>query len=145
MQPLVRHLQPYIDSVFDDGKLIFDSATFGITNLQRANNEHYESLSLGTREQLSVLMRLAFAHVLSENNCPAVIILDDALVYSDQNRLEKMQAALKQAAESFQILILTCRVQDWQRLQAPTHKLLGKANITSLSMAPPASAPVHKA
>jgi DNA repair exonuclease SbcCD ATPase subunit len=120
LQPLVNHLEPYIKQVFDDGNLIFDTNTYAITNLQRAGSvEQYDNLSLGTREQLSVLMRLAFAHVLVENGSPAVVILDDALVYSDYERFLKMQSAITAAAASFQVLILTCRLRDWENLGAP--------------------------
>jgi len=124
LQPILTHLDPYISQVFDGGKLFFDPASFAINTLRRAEcDEHYDSLSLGTREQLSVLMRLAFAHVLAGNNCPALVILDDALVYSDQVRFEKMQRALERASQSFQILILTCRLRDWENLDAPIFKL----------------------
>jgi hypothetical protein len=34
-----------------------------------------------------------------------------------------MQSALSLAAKSFQIIILTCRLRDWQNLQATTFNL----------------------
>ncbi len=46
------------------------------------------------REQLSVLTRLAFARLLARDGRPAPVILDDALVYSDDDRIERMFDAL---------------------------------------------------
>lgn len=122
--PLMKHLEPYIGRVFDDGKLIFDNRNFSLTHLHRSGIvEQYDKLSLGTREQLSVLTRLAFAQVLSDSNLPALVILDDALVYSDAERLEKMQNVLLSASQQFQVLILTCRERDYAHLPANIIKL----------------------
>lgn len=119
--PLLRHLEPYVAHVFNDGKLAFNSSDFSITHLQRDGmQEDYDKLSLGTREQLSVLTRLAFAQLLTESGAPAVVILDDALVYSDWERLERMQSALVKASEKFQVLVLTCRQRDYAQLSANT-------------------------
>lgn len=56
-----------------------------------------------------MLVRLAFgAAYLRDNGVPAAVILDDMLVYTDDDRFERMQLALRKAAESVQILVLTC-------------------------------------
>lgn len=124
IKPLLRHLKPYVAEVFDRAELQVDGDSFGITQLSRNDTiENYSSLSIGTQEQLSVLARLSFARVLAENNCPALLILDDVLVYSDADRLLKMQTVLKSAANSFQIVVLTCRPADWQTLDAPILEL----------------------
>jgi uncharacterized protein YhaN len=91
-----------------------------ITEIARdGRTEPYRALSIGTREQLSILVRLAFAVYLQEKGYPAAVILDDALVYADPNRFERMQLALRKAAETVQILILACRPEDWRHLGAP--------------------------
>ena len=69
-------------------------------------------MSIGTREQLSILVRLAFAVYLRGKGYPAAVILDDALVYADDDRFERMQLALRKAAQTVQVLILTCRPRD---------------------------------
>ena len=43
-------------------------------------------------------------------------MLDDALVYSDDDRIERMFAALKLAAESHQVLVFTCRERTFASL-----------------------------
>jgi uncharacterized protein YhaN len=66
-------------------------------------------LSDGTQEQLAVLVRLAFARLLAETGSPAPLILDDALVYADDHRIARVFEALRLAARTHQVLVLTCR------------------------------------
>ncbi len=44
------------------------------------------------------------------------IILDDALVYSDDERIERMFDALGRAAGQQQVVVFTCRTRAFQRL-----------------------------
>ena len=53
--------------------------------------------------------RLAFADMLLDSGRPAMVILDDALAYSDGDRLERMFDVLAEASTRMQILVLTCR------------------------------------
>jgi uncharacterized protein YhaN len=46
------------------------------------------------------------------------VILDDALVFSDDDRIERMFDILTRAAERMQIIILTCRKRLLTRLGA---------------------------
>jgi uncharacterized protein YhaN len=45
-----------------------------------------------------------------------MIMLDDALAYSDRHRLELIFDTLTCAAERMQILVFTCRVDAFSRL-----------------------------
>jgi uncharacterized protein YhaN len=74
-------------------------------------------LSEGTQEQLAVLVRLGFGRLLAERGAPVPLILDDALVYADDTRIERMFAALKLGAESHQVLVLTCRERTFAGLE----------------------------
>jgi len=47
----------------------------------------FDALSLGAREQLALICRLAHADLLRAADRPALLILDDALVHSDGERL----------------------------------------------------------
>ena len=51
------------------------------------------------------------------------MILDDALVNTDEKRLERMHLVLHRAAKSLQILVLTCRERDFVGLGAPFHRI----------------------
>jgi uncharacterized protein YhaN len=78
--------------------------------------QNFDRLSDGTQEQLAVLARLAFAELLIDQGKPAMVILDDALAYSDDERIERMFAVLSRAAKRTQILVLTCREDLFARL-----------------------------
>jgi uncharacterized protein YhaN len=67
----------------------------------------FDELSLGAREQLAVLGRLACALLVSdEGGVP--VILDDVLGHSDEARLRAMAELLGRAGERCQVVLLTC-------------------------------------
>jgi uncharacterized protein YhaN len=78
--------------------------------------EAFERLRMGTQEQIAVLVRLAFAEMLVEQGHPATVILDDALVFSDDRRMSRMFDILSTAARTVQILVFTCREQLFEAL-----------------------------
>jgi uncharacterized protein YhaN len=67
-----------------------------------------EQISVGTREQLSALYRLSLAEYLG-----STIVLDDQLVQSDANRMSWFRAMLAEKARNFQIVVFTCRPDDY--------------------------------
>jgi len=79
-------------------------------------DEKITSLSTGASEQLAVLVRLAFAEMLVQNQKPAMLILDDALVYSDDPRLDRMFDILDDASTRMQIIVLSCHDRMWDRI-----------------------------
>jgi uncharacterized protein YhaN len=115
-KPVLDRLEPYLRLVFPDGRLSLGEC-FALETLQRGKaTEKVTVLSEGTREQLAVLVRLGFGRLLAEAGSPAPLILDDALVYSDDTRIERMFEALKLAAQSHQVLVLTCRERTFASL-----------------------------
>jgi uncharacterized protein YhaN len=54
-------------------------------------------------------MRLAFARVMADAGLSAPVIFDDALVYSDDQRLSAMHGVLRQASSHHQVIVLSCR------------------------------------
>jgi hypothetical protein len=72
-------------------------------------------LSVGTREQLSTLYRLALAEYLR-----TTVVFDDQLVQSDDNRMDWFRGLLTEKARIFQIIVLTCRPYDYLGLGTPT-------------------------
>ena len=109
LAPVRDRMAPYLKRLFPDSELMLDDQSLEITHLRRGGqDEPYEKLSIGTREQLAVLARLAFADLLDEHGKKSPIILDDALVFSDDGRFRKMQDILDRAAERLQIIVLTC-------------------------------------
>jgi uncharacterized protein YhaN len=103
--------------VFPDAEIAVDE-TLQIRSVRRgdAGNEPFEQLSDGTREQIAILVRLALAELLCDQGLPAVVVLDDALVFSDDERIERMFGILERAALRLQILVLTCRERLFEGL-----------------------------
>lgn len=79
-----------------------------------APSESFDTLSLGTREQLAILVRLAFARLLQERGRPAITILDDAPAFADDARFKIMLGILHECAKDGQILVLTCREHEFR-------------------------------
>jgi len=71
-------------------------------------------LSVGTREQLSTLYRLALAEYLQ-----TTVVFDDQLVQSDGNRMDWFRGLLAEKARIFQIIVLTCRPSDYLGTATP--------------------------
>ena len=120
LAPLRERLLPYLQRLFPQAQPVLDTDTLALDRLRRGQaEERFQQLSLGTREQLAVLVRLALAKLLQdkEGQSPC-LVLDDALVYADEARLEVMKTILQQAARDQQILILTCRPRDYRGLEA---------------------------
>jgi len=114
LQPVQRRVQPYLDLLLPGTSLHFSDGDLAISHLRRgAQEEPFEALSIGTREQLAVLTRLAFADLLRDQGQPTCIVLDDVLVYADDKRFDRMLLLLRRAAEKQQIVVLTCRGRDY--------------------------------
>ncbi|MGW8206627.1 MAG: hypothetical protein ACWGMY_06670 [Hyphomicrobiaceae bacterium] len=109
LMPVINRLQPFLHQVFPDAEVVLNEA-FGLEALSRGGDgEAIDLLSDGTREQLAVLVRLGFGRLLADAGTPAPLILDDALVYSDDARIAHMFGALRMAAERYQVIVFTCR------------------------------------
>lgn len=120
LAPVVDRLQPWLRRLFADAVPVLDAHSLTPAAVQRGGlAEPIESLSLGTREQIAILVRLGVASLLAEQEGEAPsLILDDALVYADQARFEIMKTILQRAARELQIIVLTCRPKDYFGLDA---------------------------
>lgn len=117
LKPVMTELTPLLGLLFDDVSITFDDKSLLPQAIRRnGQEEEIDRLSGGMREQLSVLTRLAFARLLARDGRPAPVILDDALVYSDDDRIEKMFDALHRQSRDQQIIVFSCRQRAFQRL-----------------------------
>ncbi|HEX2892121.1 DNA-binding protein [Vineibacter terrae] len=117
LKPVMGELKPLLGLLFDDVSITFDDTTLLPQTIRRnGQEEEVDRLSGGMREQLSVLTRLAFARLLARDGRPAPVILDDALVYSDDDRIERMFDALHRQSRDQQIIVFSCRQRAFQRL-----------------------------
>ncbi|MBX3596895.1 MAG: AAA family ATPase [Rhizobiaceae bacterium] len=117
LQPVMNELRPLLGLLFDDITVTFDEKSLLPQSVKRnGQEEEVERLSGGMREQVSILTRLAFARLLARDGRPAPVILDDALVYSDDDRIEKMFDALHRQSRDQQIIVFSCRQRAFQKL-----------------------------
>jgi DNA repair exonuclease SbcCD ATPase subunit len=119
LRPVLDRIQPYVQMLLPGAELTIGD-DFRVTTIQRgpASGEAFSQLSDGTREQIAVLARLAFAEMLHDQGLPALVVLDDVLVFADDHRLQTMFRILERAAEKLQILVLTCRERHFAELAA---------------------------
>ncbi|MBS0124033.1 AAA family ATPase [Thetidibacter halocola] len=115
--PVAQELRPLLQLLWPEADLAWEQDTLLPRALIRAGQEEtVDILSGGTQEQLALLVRLAFARMLSKAGRPAPVILDDALVFTDDDRIERMFTALHRQAGDLQILVLTCRQRAFREL-----------------------------
>lgn len=117
LSPVLDRVRPYLRFLFPGADIRIDE-DLHITGVVRDDGyeEAFHHLSMGTQEQIAVLVRLAFAEMLVEQGRPATVVLDDALVFSDDRRIARMFDILTMAARNVQIIILTCREQLFEDL-----------------------------
>ena len=117
VEPVMTELVPLLRLFWPEAELRFDPETLLPTALVRAGTEEdFDILSGGTQEQIALLVRLAFARMLAKAGTPAPIILDDAIVYTDDDRIERMFDALTRQARDLQIIVFSCRQKAFRDL-----------------------------
>lgn len=108
--PIQQELAPLLALLHEGAALSFDPASMLPQGLARDGAaEPVEMLSGGTQEQIAILTRLAFARLFAKQGKPMPIILDDALVYSDDTRITSMFTALHRVAADQQVIVFSCR------------------------------------
>ena len=125
--PLQQHLDRYLQLLFPTARLDVDEQLVpgalsrpGQRGIEVAD---FETLSFGAREQMGVIARLAYADLLKAAGRPTLIILDDALVHSDEARLAQMKRVLFDAAQRHQLLLFTCHPAQWRDMGVPIRSL----------------------
>lgn len=115
-----KHLNHYLQLLFPEASLNVDENLIPEVLVRQGHGGEergqFNELSFGAREQMALISRLAYADLLQEANKPTLIILDDALVHSDAERLKAMKRVLYDAAQRHQILLFTCHPDNWRDL-----------------------------
>ncbi len=115
--PVAAELRPLLSLLWPDAELTWEAETILPTALVRnGTTEPVGILSGGTQEQVALLVRLAFARMLARAGRHAPVILDDALVFTDDDRIERMFDALHRQAGDLQIIVLSCRQRAFRAL-----------------------------
>ena len=80
------------------------------TGIELAGGERrFDTLSVGTQEQIALLLRVAVAEALG-----TFVILDDQLTQSDAGRMAWIRELLAETARRIQVVVLTCHPGDYQ-------------------------------
>lgn len=121
-EPLLQKLAQYGGAVFGHSTTFELDEGMAVKSRSNASGTfEFDALSGGSQEQIAVLLRLAVAGVMDgEGGAP--VIIDDALGYSDPDRLRKMNNAFARAGEDSQILVLTCYPERFSRIGG-SHRL----------------------
>ena len=123
--PLLRHLDRLLPLLFPGARLELDERLVPQMLSRPAEPgtdgelAPLESLSHGAREQIGVAVRIAYADWLREAGRPTLLILDDALTHSDEQRLARMKRLLFDAASRHQVLLFTCHPAWWHDMGVP--------------------------
>ena len=121
----LRYVEPFRAELERLGRTVF-GASFEVevdSNLQIRNRTldgrtvPFESLSGGAREQLGILARLAVAALVDTHDAVPVMI-DDALGFSDPDRLAKMGAVFDTVGADGQVIVLTCVADRYRGVAA---------------------------
>jgi DNA repair exonuclease SbcCD ATPase subunit len=115
-KPVVARLAPYLQLMLPQARLVLGEDLAPQALERGSAREDFARLSGGTQEQLGLIVRLAFARLLADTGSPAPLIIDDAVVNTDDDRLMRLFQTLRHAAQSHQVLVLTCRQRDFEAL-----------------------------
>lgn len=117
LSPVLKRVQPYLQHLFPGSEIVIDE-NLHVTGVirQEGYEEMFSHLSMGTQEQIAVLVRLAFAEMLAQQHRPVTVILDDALVFSDDQRMSRIFDILNTTANQVQVIVFTCREQLFEGL-----------------------------
>ena len=125
-QPLATKISDYLQTLFGPSAqavVTFEDNSIKGIELVRSTDEgatSFESLSGGTKEQLSAAVRLAVTELLAADHDHSLpIVFDDAFAYSDPERVNTLQRMLDLgASRGLQVIVLSCNPSDYASLGA---------------------------
>lgn len=118
LAPVVKEATPYLNKLRPGTHIRMTRDLKLDKVVRREAEEDFGQLSGGTREQLSVIVRLALARVLAKDKRPLPLILDDTMGWTDDSRFLSMVQILRDASSELQIILLTCHPGRFDRFQA---------------------------
>ena len=127
-----RYATPFRSRIDELGRIVYDVG-FAVElddELRVARRRlggvtvEFDDLSTGAKEQLGILSRLACAMIVSADG-GAPVIFDDALGWTDAERLERMGAAIAVAARTCQVIVMTSTPSRYSTI--------GSAKVVSLT------------
>ena len=106
MTPLQKRIESLGRVLFDDTFRVEVGEDLRVKAVTRRDiSIPFQDLSTGTREQVSLIVRVACAMLMSDEGGP--LLLDDVIGFSDPERLRAMGAVLREGGKKCQIILLT--------------------------------------
>ncbi|RAV11991.1 hypothetical protein DQP55_12910 [Mycolicibacterium sp. GF69] len=123
-----RYVDPFRAEVERLGRMVFgdsfevevDSALRICTRTLSGRTVPYDSLSGGAKEQLGIVARLASAALVAKEDGVPVVV-DDALGFTDPDRLVKMGGVFNAVGGDGQVIVLTCSPQRYASVDGAQH------------------------
>lgn len=123
-----RYVDPFRGELERLGRLVFgdsfevevDSALRICSRTLSGRTVPYDSLSGGAKEQLGIVARLAGAALVAKEDSVPVVI-DDALGFTDADRLVKMGAVFNAVGGDGQVIVLTCSPDRYAAVDGAHH------------------------
>ena len=106
VDPVAKRFGELTDSRYGQMRLGPNLETLGI--VAQGDTREVGRLSVGTREQLSTILRFTLAEQLG-----SVLVLDDQLTQSDPQRIDWFREQFRLLARETQIVVMTCRPLDY--------------------------------
>ena len=107
IEPITTRMADLTDGRYGDLVIgpKLQTESIGVAGTQR----DLTKLSVGTQEQLATVLRLTIAEKIG-----STVVLDDQLVQSDASRMDWLRAFMMECATRFQILVFTCRPEEYE-------------------------------
>jgi hypothetical protein len=118
LAPVLKEAAPYLTKLRPGTELKMTRELKLEKIVRHGAEEDFDQLSGGTREQLSLIIRLALARVMARDKRPLPLILDDTMGWTDDSRFLSMVQILRDASSELQIILLTCHPSRFDRFQA---------------------------
>lgn len=124
----LRYVDPFRNQVERLGRIVFgdsfeveiDTALRICSRTLSGRTVPYESLSGGAKEQMGIVARLAGAALVAKEDSVPVVI-DDALGFTDTDRLAKMGAVFNAVGGDGQVIVLTCNAERYASVAGAHH------------------------
>ena len=116
-EPIRNELRPLLAQLYAGANFELNPDKMLVSKIIRDGiTDDISVLSSGAYEQIAILTRLAFAKLFTKQGKHVPLILDDALVHTDDERISTMFNMLSQAAKDQQIIVFSCRTRAFSDL-----------------------------
>lgn len=128
VEPFRRKVEEFARVVFGERLRLSVDENLAITDRTLGDvTVSYEQLSSGAREQLALCARLACAALVDPADGVPVVI-DDALGFTDPDRLHRLGTVFTMTESRSQIIVLTCTPERYRCIGAATVRQLRRAS-----------------